>query len=380
MQKHRILLVDDSPNELRIMMEVLKHDYAIVVATNGAQAIDMVKDDKEIELVMLDVNMPEMDGYQVCEQILAIAPKMPVLFVSGNDSNEEILKGFDVGGLDYLTKPIDNHLMYRKVKLILNERAHLHELEAENKSNSDMVMSVITSTGYLGTVLGFLRSGLKIKTHEGLLEALFDVFHSLNMEACLQLRAPKKIINRSTTGSLTPLELDLLDRAATMSSRFLEKGTRYIVNFGTVSIIVKNMPLDNDVLRGEMRDNLMMILEDTDALNKNLSASLAYPVAAISPSAGGQKEELTDIASTLDMLAKMHEKHKQAIMNVIENMQSEFEDSFSQLGLMEHQEEVLMEIVNKKTSAFTKQVEKSLEVEDGFFAIQQQLKKLVSSN
>lgn len=377
MDKHRILIVDDSPNELRILMELLKNKYAIVVSTSGSQAIEMVKSDPAIELVLLDVMMPNLNGYDTCKEILNISPNLPVVFVSGNDSTEEILTGFDVGGVDYLTKPIDTNVVSRKVEVILNERSKIVELQCQNKDTSDMVMSVIASAGHLGTVLGFLRAGLKIKSHEGLLSALFDVFDGLNIDACVQLRSAKKSYTQSTSGTITPLEHDLLNRSSEMKGRFLERGTRYIINFETVSVIFKNMPVDDPMALGDLRDNLMMILEDTNALNEKLSAHHTEAPAPKSIQQATDKDTLLDIAATLDMAANLQEHQKKEMLNLIEDMSVKFEQCFFQLGLLEQQEKTLATIVSDQTSAFAQHIEQSLEMEDALFAIQKQIRTLV---
>ncbi|MGB3725038.1 MAG: response regulator [Glaciecola sp.] len=382
MDKHRILIVDDSPSELRILMELLKNDYAVFVSTSGVQAIEMVKTDPSIELVLLDVMMPVKNGYDTCKEMLEISPNLPIVFVSSNDSTEEILTGFDVGGVDYLTKPIDTSVVSRKVDVILSERSKIVELQSENENTSEMVMNVIVSAGHLGTVLGFLRAGLKIKTHEGLLNSLFDVFDSLNIDACVELRTPKRSFTQSTSGTITPLELDLLARAGDMSGRFLERGTRYIVNFDTVSVIIKNMPVDDAMSLGDLRDNLMMIIEDTNGLNEKLCAEQEVNTVSASAGAdvsGDNKDVLLDIASTLDMAANFQERQKSEMMNLVEDMSFKFEQCFFKLGLLEQQEEMLSEIVTAQASLFTGHIEQSLEMEDALFGIQKQIRTLVGN-
>ncbi|MDT0584054.1 MULTISPECIES: response regulator [Alteromonadaceae] len=374
MAKNRILLVDDSPNELRILMEVLKDKYAIVAATSGFQALQMIKDDQDIELVLLDVVMPDMDGYETCQKILEIAPHIPIMFVSGNTHTEEILRGFDVGGLDYLTKPIDATLVARKVKVVIEDRARIAELSDENKSTTDMVMSVIASAGHLGTVLGFLRSGLKIRTPEALVSALFDVFDGLNIDACVQLRMEKRVINRSSQMMITPLEQDLLYRAANMQGRFLEKGSRYIVNFESVSVIIKNMP-DDEMERGELRDNLMMIIEDTDALNKKMGTSSGEIMESPLPDTrlATLREELQDIQSTMEMIIQMQTTHKQKSMHILEDMQNELGDSFFKLGLIETQENTISELVNTKAAKIISHIDEGMHVEDNLTTLRDRL-------
>ncbi len=381
MHKHRILIVDDSPSELRILMETLKHKYAIVVATSGTQAIQMIKEDSAIELVLLDVMMPDVNGYDVCKEVLKISPQLPIVFVSSNDSTEEILTGFDVGGSDYLTKPIDTNVVSRKVEVILQERAKLVELQCQNQDTSDMVMSVIASAGHLGTVLGFLRAGLKIKSHEGLISALFDVFDSLNIDACVQLRTHAEPINQATNGTLTPLELDLLTRSVDMKSRFLERGTRYIVKFDSVSVIIKNMPVNDDMALGELRDNLMMILEDTNALNQKLIESQfshVQPERANDAKNGKQAavDLFNDMLASLHVASEINEKFEEQILNFIEDMAIEFEQCFFKLELLDDQEQALMSLLEKQAKALTNNLDKSAELR----SILKSLHKLIDNH
>ncbi|MFW8592264.1 response regulator [Glaciecola sp. 2405UD65-10] len=373
MNKHRILIVDDSPSELRILMELLKNTYAIVVSTNGEQAIDMIKSDPSIELVLLDVVMPGKNGYETCKEMLAHSPNLPIVFVSSNDSTEEILTGFDSGGVDYLTKPIDTDVVSRKVKVILNERNKIIELQSENESSNEMVMSVITNAGHLGTVLGYLRAGLKIKTHEGLLSALFDVFDILNVDACVQLRTPKKDYTQSTNGAITPLELDLLARSIDMKGRFLERGSRYIVNFETVSVIIKNMPVDDVMVLGDLRDNLMMIMEDTNALNEMLCATVNTQ---LPPKRTDSNSELVQsIVPLVDNAATLQKAQKSEIKNLIEDMGFAFEQAFISVDLSEQQQSELNKLVVNQSKAFSQQLEQGLDIEDWLTTISEKLNK-----
>jgi CheY-like chemotaxis protein len=376
MDKHRILLVDDSPNELRILMEILKDKYAIVAATSGFQALKMIEDDDQIELVLLDVMMPDQNGYETCEKIHEINPNLPVMFVSGNTQTEEILKGFDVGGLDYLTKPIDAKLVSRKVEVVLDERKKIHDLEDENKSSTDMVMSVIASAGHLGTVLGFLRSGLKIKTPEGLVSALFDVFDGLNIDACVQLRLENRVINRSSNMVITPLEKDLLARASQMTGRFLEKGTRYIVNFENVSVIIKNMPVDDEMARGDLRDNLMMIIEDTNALSIKVGQTGVDQGAQFDAvqSNTSLRDELLDVVAMMKMVETIESEHKQKSLDLLDDMLLELEASFFNMGITQNQEESITQIVQGRAKQINGHIEEALHVEQNLAALRERIK------
>ncbi|HXP97163.1 MAG TPA: EAL domain-containing protein [Telmatospirillum sp.] len=104
-----LLVVDDVPENIHELLEALKSDYRIMVANSGAKAIELVRGAPPPDLVLLDVMMPEMDGYEVCRRIKALPAgnAIPVIFVTVVDAAEKKVKGFGCGAADYITKPFD---------------------------------------------------------------------------------------------------------------------------------------------------------------------------------------------------------------------------------------------------------------------------------
>ena len=104
-----LLVVDDIPDNIRGLMEALKDHYRILVANSGAKALKIIEGPTPPDLVLLDIMMPEMDGYEVCRRIkaLPVGTHIPVLFVTVIDATDHKLKGFQLGAADYITKPFD---------------------------------------------------------------------------------------------------------------------------------------------------------------------------------------------------------------------------------------------------------------------------------
>ncbi|MEW6557844.1 MAG: response regulator [Elusimicrobiota bacterium] len=122
MQK-KILIVEDDPPILEFLAFWLtKQDYEISTAEDGLSALEKIKTDKP-DLILLDVMLPQMDGFEVCKKIRADenTKNIPVIFVTCKDAIEDIEKGFNVGGNDYVTKPIDNNHLLGRIKKILAE-------------------------------------------------------------------------------------------------------------------------------------------------------------------------------------------------------------------------------------------------------------------
>lgn len=107
--KHRILIVDDIPKNIQILGNILsKENYQIAYAQNGRQALSITSH-QEFDLILLDIMMPEMDGFEVCKALKARpeTSDIPVIFLTAKADMNSIVKGFAVGGQDYITKPFN---------------------------------------------------------------------------------------------------------------------------------------------------------------------------------------------------------------------------------------------------------------------------------
>ena len=106
--RHTVLVVDDSPDDIQILNELLGETYEVRIAKNGEQALAAARQKPKPSLILLDVVMPGMDGYEVCARLKAAATTadIPVIFLTAKNQAEEAQLGFDIGGADYITKPI----------------------------------------------------------------------------------------------------------------------------------------------------------------------------------------------------------------------------------------------------------------------------------
>lgn len=126
-----LLIVDDNPENLRVLRDMLsKEGYAVRAAKTGNQAISSIKE-SEPALVLLDVHLPEMNGFEVCGQIKSDPEykNLPIIFLSALDDSFNKLKGFEAGAVDYMTKPFDIEEVKVRVSTHLKLRESLIELE-----------------------------------------------------------------------------------------------------------------------------------------------------------------------------------------------------------------------------------------------------------
>jgi sigma-B regulation protein RsbU (phosphoserine phosphatase) len=130
-----ILIVDDTPANLRLLAQMLSERGFIVRAvTSGARALESLHVTPP-DLILLDIRMPEMDGYEVCERIKkdAQTSDIPIIFISALNEIEDKVKGFNVGGVDYITKPFQFEEVLARVETHLSLRKLQKQLEEANK-------------------------------------------------------------------------------------------------------------------------------------------------------------------------------------------------------------------------------------------------------
>ncbi len=125
-----ILIVDDVPNNLKLLRVVLSSLYRLTFATNGIEALERVKHSQP-DLILLDIMMPKMDGLQVCQKLKESADTshIPIIFLSANDDVDTIVEGFKIGGIDYISKP------FHKEELLIRLQTHLQIISLQRKLN-----------------------------------------------------------------------------------------------------------------------------------------------------------------------------------------------------------------------------------------------------
>ena len=121
MTQKTILIVDDSADNLHLLSGILKQHYKVKAATRGDRALKIAQKTPPPDLILLDVVMPEMDGYEVCQQLKNNPQTMdiPVVFISGNISAEEQQKGLDAGAEAYMGKPVDSSKLLETIERLL---------------------------------------------------------------------------------------------------------------------------------------------------------------------------------------------------------------------------------------------------------------------
>lgn len=150
----KILIVDDVPANIKMLGEILKGSYEIVVATNGDRACKLALECAP-DLVLMDVMMPEVDGFTACERLKAQdeTADVPVIFITASRTEDDIVKGFKAGGVDYITKPFNPTELFARVRTHLELRSSRESLKRYSRELESINNEMNEKNALLGKAL-----------------------------------------------------------------------------------------------------------------------------------------------------------------------------------------------------------------------------------
>lgn len=140
MDKPSILIVDDEPLNLKLVAQSLRERYHIFVVRSGSEALDLLAD-HNINLILLDINMPDMDGFEVAHELkkLPKTAKIPVIFLTADKTQETIVRAFQSGAVDYITKPFQPEELNARVDNHIRANQLQKELKKASKNNTHLL-------------------------------------------------------------------------------------------------------------------------------------------------------------------------------------------------------------------------------------------------
>ncbi len=351
-EKKRVLIVDDSPDDIRILMANLKQDYAVLAATSGEKALEMAIKSPQPDAILMDVSMPGMNGYETCRLLKSNSETqdVDVIFVSAHDTVEEKLSGYDVGGSDYLIKPVQPAELLQKVKQAIENKEKRRESTVEVTEAMKVAMTAITSAGEQGVVLEFMRNSFSVSSIENLAKLIVDSIAHYDLSASVQIRYAGESLNFSNIEPMPPLEKELLSRLND-AGRLIEKGSRFIANYGDISLLIKNMPEDEEY-RGRLRDHLALLIEGADARLQVLKIHQ-------------QLNELIESSNKalVDFQAQQ-QAQKEKSVRIMENVMLNLETSFLSYGLTEEQENKLVNVIEKGIEQSMENFNQGLQIDE----------------
>ena len=350
-ERPKVLVVDDEPFNLEIMQEILEEEYEVSYVKSGQECMDLVGTLMP-DVVLLDVNMPGMSGYEVCQQIKenTKTTNIPVTFVSALDTLAERLAGYEVGGDDYICKPFEASELLSKVTIAVKYKKEKESLRIDAERAMEKARSAMRGTDDSGVLVDFLRESLVCDNIEKLADLTLYTIGTMGLRSSVQIRNGDDIVHKSSDGSVNQLERTVVKKMS-KEDRMVDLGIRTVFNHDHVSVLVKNMTFDDDNVRQNVKSKLSFIAEALEmrilAFIQTASGEYPAPVANISEEFRTKSIELQNMVGTIEKtLSELSPKY----LNILANLSYNLETAFSSLALTEQQEQAILSVVDDAVS------------------------------
>lgn len=368
----RVFAVDDEPIILDILHATLAADCELQTFASAEACLSAVADNKP-DLLLVDVSMPGMDGYALCRHLKDDwdTQDIPVVFISANDNNETRLLCYEAGGDDFIQKPFEPAELLSKLSVAARILAEKKALREQAGYAQKTAMAAMVSMGELGVVLQFLSKSFACNTIDELAAALLDAMQQYDLQAAVQMRMGSEVLTLSHNGRNVPLEVSVLNHVRE-SDRIFQFKSRCAFNYGHVTLLVNNMPLDDAERSGRIRDNVALLAEGADARVKAIETDLIAQRRR-----SGIESALPTLYTTLDSVQGNYRRNCFELTQVMIDFQEALTKSFVHLGLTESQEEEVTNLANQFMARVVGTQDASLHIVDDLEHLAENLKELL---
>ncbi len=374
MKKNTIMIVDDAKDNLLLLEMMLEEKYQIVQADSGQACLKLIEQSVP-DLLLLDVNMPGMTGYEVCISLRKnVSTKLlPILFVSAMINAEERLAGFEAGGDEYINKPVDEQELMEKIEL---QVASLKERKMVEDNASDamkVAMDAMTSSSELGQLINFVSDAQNAMTLASMGRKIVSVCEDFGLNACAYIEGSKPAFFACEDNSI---EAKVLQRSLSSKERIINLGIRTIVKSEQLSLLVKNMPIEDENRYGRFKDHLAVLISITDGRLLTIKAQMDV--------VDQRKDVLSKIIlhteKQIKNLNKKVVEHDARSRQLMMGMITELESKLFSLGLDEDQENELMKLVYGTSDKLERSSDAVSELQEQLGSVLEGLYEILAKN
>jgi CheY-like chemotaxis protein len=307
----KVLLVDDDDLQIRLLEFALQDRYQLASASNGREAVDRAAAWSP-DLILMDINMPEMNGHEACRSLRQEGSEVPVIFISQLDSLEDQLAAYDAGADDFFAKPFRAEEVVGRIETSLRRQ---ERLARERDRLQELTHQSLTDIYFLGQIVHFLNRSHGLRTLESLAASLFTVLGAFGLRATLFVQG------QGMTGLFFDDDVDKPVERALLESlrgeqRLLEFGRRRCAfNWPAASLLVKTMPVE-ELQYGKMKDYLAYLMDGVQACIEGIAVEHR-------------------LRETVVRFRAENEAVKLGIFALIEGLEGVLEQEFSLAGLDE---------------------------------------------
>jgi DNA-binding response OmpR family regulator len=335
-----IHIVDDDPLIQASLEAMLEDDYSLELIDSAEACLERIED-RRPGLILLDVTLPGMNGYELCKILKerTETKNIWISFVSAHDTLDARLAGYEAGGDDFIVKPFD--VVEVKRKVAVTERHCKDEARSieQTQSAEQLTELLMASMNDYMALISYLGKLAGVSTATEVAEATLTLLQNNAVEGVVQVRLKSGDLTMKKEGIALPLETSIMNHVRTME-RVFEFKKRSVFNFDLITIMINNMPLHDSEACGRIRDNMAIAAQGADARLSGIQAeseNLAKQA--------GIRDLLLRVAQSVSAIKTQQQTDQLEAADIAFRMQEDMAKSFVHLGLTTTQEHYLEDLV-----------------------------------
>ncbi|MBH0057641.1 response regulator [Pseudoalteromonas sp. SWXJZ94C] len=259
-----VLAIDDDKYVHHIIEESLAGFCKVIHAKDGDEGLRLTNKYNP-DIILLDIEMPGKSGYEVCQIIKEneSTKDIPVMFLSSKVELADRVKGYSVGASDYITKPFNAEELMARIKVLYEYRQQCVRLKFDIEKANKTAEMAMTESGDMGRIMRYVGQSYHSNNFQTLSEHFLAFFKPFDLDIAVVFWYKNKGIFYSQQSGVCPLEQELLEQHR-HAERFVDIGNSTIINYPKISLLIKNMPVDNHLLYGHYKDLFPHILNVTN--------------------------------------------------------------------------------------------------------------------
>lgn len=326
MAAKKILVVDDEQEIIELVRASIGECFEVVGVTDPKLVQDLAAEN-DFALAIFDINIGSMTGFDLCKQFKVLKPEVPVVFLSGLDGEQDIIRAYEVGAFDFISKPFKPKALHEKITRLFEFTNQLSRAKESQAASQQVAHDAMSLASRYGMIVSFLDTNVETNDIETLMKSLGETCTGFNLHCAIVCFNAAGAPIYSTA---SPIEEKFIS-ALKDEGRIVDHHQRTIYSGELVSILVKNMPVDNPGEYGMVKDLFAPLVTGASSRVKSILMQDALASArsqvidasmVMDEALSNQSEKLTqmirvylnDIQSTL-MILEMSEEQEQYVLS-----------------------------------------------------------------
>jgi len=367
-----VLVVDPDPTHQELLDGMLEEHMTVLLAGSAKECLEIFNF-KHPDLVILETNIPDMDGYKLCQKLKASSGETgcAIIFLAEAMSLEEKMVGYRHGCDDFIVKPFQPEELLTKALRTLEIKNVQKKILQDSSDAMHTALTAMKHSSDMGLILRFMESNAKCHDFEDLGRLLFELLREFSLQGSLLFKAHGgDLFVGCQDDSSDAMQLAMcFDK-----EKFVTKNNELVINQGNVSLLINNMPVEDERVFSELKDVLGMVMTSVSSRTQSINVGLELSQERTS----GLDATIANCHVRMGNVSHNLSLHTGEISIVMDNLVSDIKEVSLSLALSDSQEASLLEVFDKTLDKMNGTYSRITHIEEDFNVVLQELNTLTA--